>query len=186
MVTSDTTHTHIERWGYFKAFSTVRYSKILWDNLFFFFLCEIFMLFSVNIHEQTLPCFFFFLSYQRPRAGLAPLIIEAVGHSTRVRGGVQHEGHLPVCVCVWEIACVRACVWECMGNSKQPQGSEFKGQRTFLISALGNFSAERVTGLPACCGARWKSETCIFCALIQLCISFPAHVPQVCRKKTSP
>lgn len=45
-------------------------------------------------------------------------------------------------------------VWECMGNSKQPQGSEFKGQRTFLISALGNFSAERVTGLPACCGAR--------------------------------
>lgn len=58
------------------------------------------MLFSVNIHEQTLPCFFFFLSYQRPRAGLAPLIIEAVGHSTRVRGGVQHEGHLPVCVCL--------------------------------------------------------------------------------------
>lgn len=128
--------------------------------------------------------FVFFLSYQRPRAGLAPLIIEAVGHSTRVRGGVQHEGHLPVCVCLRNSMRQSLCgVWECMGNSKQPQGSEFKGQRTFLISALGNFSAERVTGLPACCGARWKSETCIFCALIQLCISFPAHVPQVCRKK---
>lgn len=66
-------------------------------NGFFFLSCEIFMLFSVNIHEHTLPCFvLFFSAYQKPEAGLAPLIIEVVGPSTGVRGGVQHEGHLRV------------------------------------------------------------------------------------------
>lgn len=140
-------------------------------------------------YSWTHTSLFFFFFFILPETSSRACSINYRGGGTQYKGEGRCAAWGPsacVCVCVWEIACVRACVWECMGNSKQPQGSEFKGQRTFLISALGNFSAECVTGLPACCGARWKSETCIFCALIQLCISFPAHVPQVCRKKTSP
>ena len=43
----------------------------------------------------------------------SPLIMEAVGQSAGVRGGLWYEGHLCVCVCVCVRTCVRACVCVC-------------------------------------------------------------------------
>ena len=61
----------------------------------------------------------------------SPLIMEAVGQSAGVRGGLWYEGHLCVCVCVCvcEDMCsgLCVCVWVCVVTGERRSHS--RGQR---------------------------------------------------------
>ncbi len=166
VVINDTTHSHFKYYTVLLPLCTVGHVVFLYMWNFHGGFCK-----YLWMHTSLISC-------------QSPLIIEAVGQSAGVRGGLWHKGHLCVCVCV--------CVWEreierghvlvpaCVGvYSYRGTVSNHRGQRAKVSAHSWSVPRADLTksGLSACCAA---SYLLLSLGTKTWCISASWHTKTLC------